>query len=98
MDVPKDVIKYELIHGSNNILSKYKEKYIVDDVAIMNSSKDVKFLGNLRVQNEDSVKKIEKDLKFEFEDYGNIKIRNRKVVPCCSLPYVHISFQITIPK
>ena len=81
----KDAIKKELIEGSNIILKRYDEE-------------DVVFLGSLRVYNEMNVKNIEKALENCFEDYGKVSIRSRKVVPCCSLPYFHISFHINVDE
>lgn len=96
MEINKEKIKEDLIEKSNNILKRYNEPYIVDHIAIMNTSKNINFLVNMRVIVEDSVKKIKKELEESLKDYGNIKIRERKVVPCCAPPYVHISFNITI--
>ncbi len=96
MEINKEKIKEDLIEKSNDILKRYNEPYIVDHIAIMNTSKSINFLGNMRVIVEDSVKKIKKELEESFKDYGIIKIRDRKVVPCCAPPYVHISFNITI--
>ena len=78
----KDAIKKELIEGSNIIL---KRDHVI-------------FLGSLRVYNEMNVKNIEKALENCFEDYGKVSIRSRKVVPCCSLPYFHISFHINVDE
>ncbi|MDO5849340.1 MAG: hypothetical protein Q4P18_07380 [Methanobrevibacter sp.] len=98
MEIDKDVIKQDLIEKSNDILKKYNEPYVVDHIAIMNTSQNINFLGNMRVMVEDSVKKIREDLEEAFKDYEILKIRDRKVVPCCAPPYVHISFNITINK
>ena len=86
----KDAIKKELIEGSNIILKRYDEDDVVDSISVMNTKDHVIFLGSLRVYNEMNVKNI--------EDYGKVSIRSRKVVPCCSLPYFHISFHINVDE
>lgn len=98
METDKDIIKEDLMEKSNNILKKYNEPYIVDNIAIMNSRDNINFLGNLRVMVDDSVKSIKKDLEAAFWEYDNVTIRERKVIPCCEPPYVHISFNIKINK
>lgn len=98
MAIPKDVIKNELLHGSNDILKKYNEPYEVDDIAILNTSQNINFLGNLRIYNEDIVKKVEKEINTSFKEYGELKVRSRRVVPCCAPEYYHISFNITVEK
>lgn len=98
MEINKDIIKEDLIEKSNNILKKYNEPYTVDSIAIMNSRDNINFLGNLRVMVDDSVKNIKKDLQLAFKEYGNLTIKDRKVIPCCEPPYVHISFNIKINK
>lgn len=98
MGVDKDAIKSELIKKSNEILLNYGEPYIVEDIAILNTKDKIGFLGNLRVLNEDSVKKIKKEIEDSFKDYGTIKVRDRKVVPCCAPSYVHVSFNIEVNK
>ncbi len=92
----KETIKMELIEGSNSILKRYDEEYRLENVSVMNTKDNIIFLGSLKVFNEMNVKKTEKDLENSFEDYGKITIRSSKVVPCCSLPYFHISFHIAI--
>ena len=92
----KDAIKKELIEGSNIILKRYDEEDVVDSISVMNTKDHVIFLGSLRVYNEMNVKNIEKALENCFEDYG--KVRSRKVVPCWSLPYFHISFHINVDE
>ena len=87
----KDAIKKELIEGSNIILKRYDEDDVVDSISVMNTKDHVIFLGSLRVY-------IEKALENCFEDYGKVSIRSRKVVPCCSLPYFHISFHINVDE
>lgn len=98
MEINKDKIKEELIQKSNDILKKYDEPYIVEDISIMNTNKNINFLGNMRVVVDDSVKKIREDLEKALKDYELLQIRDRKVVPCCAPPYTHISFHITINK
>ncbi len=92
----KEKIKQELLDGSNNILTKYDEYELVDGISVMNMAAKTVFLGSLRVHNEDNVGKIKKDLKKEFKDYGELAIRDEKVVPCCAPNYTHISFNISI--
>lgn len=98
MEINKEKIKQDLIVKSNEILKKYNEPYIVEHIAIMNTSNNVNFLGNLRVMDENSVKKIKIDLDNSFKNYELFSIKERKVVPCCAPPYVHISFNITLNK
>ena len=62
MSMSKDSIKKELIDKSNEILKKYDESYVVDDIAILNTAKNTSFLGNLRVFNDDNVKKIQSEI------------------------------------
>ena len=92
----KEKIKSELVDKSNNILAKYAEKDIVESVSVMNMSAKTVFLGSLRIYNEDVVSDIKKDLKKELNSYGDLTIRDEKVVPCCAPRYVHISFNISI--
>ena len=92
----KEKIKKELLEGSNNILTRYGEYELVDGISVMNMAAKTVFLGSLRVHNEDNVEKIKKDLKKEFKDYGELAIRDEKVVPCCAPNYIHISFNISI--
>ena len=54
--------------------------------------------NRLQVEFDDSVKSIKKDLEAAFREYDNVTIRERKVIPCCEPPYVHISFNIKINK
>lgn len=98
MSMSKDAIKKELIDKSNEILKNYNEPYVVDNIAIMNTAKNINFLGNLRVFDEDNVKNVEKDVEKAFKDIGELKVRNRKVIPCCAPSYIHISFNITLNK
>ena len=92
----KEAIKKELLDGSNSILEKYGEFELVDSISVMNMSAKTVFLGSLRVHNEDNVEKIKKDLKKEFKNYGDLAIRDEKVVPCCAPKYIHISFNVSI--
>ena len=92
----KETIKKELLEGSNSIMEKYGEFELVDSISVMNMSAKTVFLGSLRVHNEDNVDKIKKDLKKEFKGYGDLAIRDEKVVPCCAPNYTHISFNVSI--
>lgn len=96
MQIDKAKIKEELVDKSNNILAKYAEMDIVESVSVMNMAAKTVFLGSLRIYNEDVVSDIKKDLKKEFKDYGDLTIRDEKVIPCCAPKYVHISFNISI--
>lgn len=98
MDIPKDSIKNELRLESNRILKKYDEPYVVEDIAILNTNYNINFLGNLRVFNQEISKKIEDEIDNAFKKYGELTVRSREVVPCCSPKYVHISFNLTIDK
>ena len=92
----KEKIKSELVDESNNILAKYAEPYIVESVSVMNMAAKTVFLGSLRVYNEDVVSDIVKDLKKQLKGYGQLSIRDEKVVPCCAPNYIHISYNISI--
>ena len=92
----KETIKMELIEGSNSILKRYGEEYLVENVSVMNTKDNIIFLGSLKVFNELNVRKIEKDVENNFEDYGKITIRSSKVTSCCSMPYIHVTFHINI--
>ncbi|MBE6499822.1 MAG: hypothetical protein E7Z80_04670 [Methanobrevibacter thaueri] len=92
----KQVIKNELVDKSNNILAKYAEPDIVESISVMNMAAKTVFLGSLRVYNEDNVKNIKKDLEKQLRDYGELTIRDEKVIPCCAPRYIHISFNISI--
>lgn len=94
----KETIKKELVDKSNNILAKYAEKDIVESVSVMNMAAKTVFLGSLRVYNEEVVNDIEKDLNNELKNYGDLTIRDEKVVPCCAPKYIHISFNISVPN
>lgn len=94
----KEAIKKELVDKSNNILAKYAEPDIVESVSVMNMAAKTVFLGSLRVYNEDVVSNIKKDLEKEIRAYGEIAIRDEKVIPCCAPRYIHISFNISIPN
>lgn len=94
----KETIKKELVDKSNNILAKYAEKDIVESVSVMNMAAKTVFLGSLRVYNEEVVNDIEKDLNKELKNYGDLTIRDEKVVPCCAPKYIHISFNISVPN
>jgi hypothetical protein len=96
MPIDKAKIKEELVDKSNNILAKYAEKDIVESVSVMNMSAKTVFLGSLRIYNEDVVSDIKKDLKKELNSYGDLTIRDEKVIPCCAPRYVHISFNSSI--
>ena len=92
----KETIKKELVDCSNNILAKYSEPDIVENVSVMNMASKTVFLGSLRVYNEENAANLEKDLMNVLKNYGDLSIRNEKVVSCCSPNYVHISFNITL--
>lgn len=94
----KETIKKELADKSNAILEQYGEYEFVDAISVMNMASKTVFLGSLRVHNEDNVEKIKKDLKKQLKDYGELSIRDEKVVPCCAPKYVHISFNVSIAK
>ena len=98
MPIDKEKIKAELVDISNNILKKYCEPDVVDTISVMNMSAKTVFLGSLRVLNENSVSDIKRDLKKELKSYGELAIRDEKVVPCCAPNYIHISFNISIAK
>ncbi len=92
----KETIKKELIDKSNSILEKYSEPDIVDYVSVMNMAGKTVFLGSLKVYNTDIIPNLIKDLNRQLESYGQLVIRDQRVTPCCSHPYTHISFNVTI--
>lgn len=94
----KEAIKKQLLDKSNEILAKYDEHVMVETISVMNMAAKTVFLGSLRVYNNDNVGKIKKDLEKEIKSYGEITIRDEKVVPCCSPSYIHISFNVSINK
>ncbi len=98
MPIDKQQIKQDLIDKSNNILTRYGELESLDSVSIMNTSQKVVFLGSLRVLDERNVVSIKKDVVKEFSQYGDISIRDEKIIPCCSPRYFHISFNVSIDK
>ena len=92
----KETIKKELVAKSNEILEKYSEQEMIDSVSVMNMSSKTVFLGSLKVYNEDSVKNIKNDLKKQLNEYGDVVIRDEKVVPCCAPNYIHVSYNISV--
>ena len=94
----KDQIKKELIDKSNNILTKYSEPDVVEDISIMNMAAKTVFLGSLKVFRNDIVPNVMRDLEKELKGYGELVIRDQRVTPCCAPSYIHISFNVTIPN
>ncbi|MEE1335052.1 hypothetical protein [Methanobrevibacter sp.] len=94
----KDQIKKELIDISNDILTKYSEPDVVEDISVMNMSAKTVFLGSLKVFNTEIVPNVIKDLNKRLKGYGELIVRDQRVTPCCSPSYIHISFNITIKK
>jgi len=92
----KETIKKELVDESNNILAKYSEPDIVESVSVMNMAAQTVFLGSLRVYDENNVSNIKKDLNNQLKGYGELTIRDQKVIPCCAPNYIHVSFNIKI--
>ena len=94
----KDQIKKELIDKSNNILTKYSEPDVVEDISIMNMAAKTVFLGSLKVFRNDIVPNVMRDLEKELKGYGELVIRDQRVTPCCAPSYMRISFNVTIPN
>ncbi len=92
----KDQIKKELVEKSNEILTKYSEPDVVEDVSVMNMAAKTVFLGSLKVFNTEIVPNVIKDLNKQLKGYGDLIVRDQRVTPCCSPSYIHISFNITI--
>ena len=92
----KDQIKKELIDKSNDILQKYSEADIVEDLSIMNMAAKTVFLGSLKVYNTEIVPNVIKDLNKDLKGYGQLTVRDQRVAPCCAPSYIHISFNVTI--
>ena len=76
----KEAIKKELVEKSNGILDKYSERHVVESVSVMNMASKTVFLGSLKVYNEDNMKKIIGDLKNQLKSYGELSIRDEKIV------------------
>ena len=92
----KEAIKKELIDKSNDILTKYSEHDVVEDISVMNMSAKTVFLGSLKIYNTEIVPNVIKDLNKQLKGYGELIVRDQRVTPCCSPSYIHISFNITI--
>jgi hypothetical protein len=92
----KETIKKELVDKSNDILSKYSEPNMVENVSVMNMAAKTVFLGSLKVYNTEVIPNILKDLEKDLKGYGQLVIRDQKVTPCCSPSYTHISFNVSI--
>ena len=92
----KDQIKKELIDKSNDILQKYSEPDIVEDLSIMNMAAKTVFLGSLKVYNTEIVPNVIKDLNKDLKGYGQLTVRDQRVAPCCAPSYIHVSFNVTI--
>ena len=96
MPIDKEKIKSELVNESNTILSYYDEPYVVESISVMNTQGKTTFLGSLRIFDERKVSDVLKDVKSKFKKYGELSVRDERVVPCCSAKYTHISFNITV--
>lgn len=94
----KERIKKELVDCSNDILKKYSEYDLIDNVSVMNMAAKTVFLGSLKVYNEEAVENIINELESQLKNYGDISIRDEKVIPCCAANFTHISFNISISK
>ena len=94
----KEQIKSELMDKSNNILAKYDEMDVVENVSVMNMAAKTVFLGSLKVYRTEVIPNIMRDLEKELKGYGQLVIRDQRVTPCCSPSYTHISFNVTIPN
>lgn len=92
----KEAIKKELIDKSNDILTKYSEPDVVEDVSVMNMATKTVFLGSLKVFNTEIVPNVIKDLNRQLKGYGELIVRDQRVTPCCAPSYIHISFNVTI--
>ncbi|WP_407432767.1 hypothetical protein [Methanobrevibacter sp.] len=92
----KEQIKSELRDKSNNILAKYDEMDVVENVSVMNMAAKTVFLGSLKVYRTEVIPNVMRDLEKELKGYGQLVIRDQRVTPCCSPSYTHISFNITI--
>lgn len=92
----KETIKRELVEKSNDILAKYSEPDVVEDVSVMNMSAKTVFLGSLKVYNTEIIPNLMRDLNKELKGYGQLVVRDQRVTPCCAPSYTHVSFNITI--
>ena len=96
MPIDKEQIKKDLMDESNNILKEWNEPYVVDTISVMNAQGKTTFLGSLRVFDERNASDIMKEVKSNLAKYGKLTVKNKKVVPCCSARYTHISFNIVV--
>ena len=92
----KEAIKSELVEKSNDILTKYSEPDVVEDISVMNMAAKTVFLGSLKVFNTEVIPNIIRDLEKDLKGYGELVVRDQKVTPCCSPSYTHISFNVTV--
>ena len=63
---------------------------------ILNKKDILSKLNNELIEQNTKLELIKKDLKNQFDNYGELTIRDEKVVPCCSANYIHISFNISV--
>ena len=105
----KDHLKKKEIsqEGINYVIPKLRELNLLNDLVFAESY--VRTVMKTQDKGPQQIKQglfkkgiseenIEKALENCFEDYGKVSIRSRKVVPCCSLPYFHISFHINVDE
>ena len=74
----KDQIKRELIDKSNDILQRYSEPDVVEDISIMNMAAKTVFLGSLKVYNTEIVPNVMKDLNKDLKGYGQLVVRDQR--------------------
>lgn len=97
-DEMRNEMKVEIPREINGILERYELPYRMDQVAIMNSSNKISFIGNVRVHEPSKVKPVQEEVESYLKKFGEVAINTRKVVPCCELPYTYINFHITYSK
>lgn len=94
----REELKNELKDKLNDILENNELPYRVDSISVMNTSKKMSFLGNVRVHDPNKVKKVLKEVEELVNNYGNTTINKRDVVPCCEAPFTYINFHIDFEK
>ena len=96
MPVDKEKMKQDLMDESNSILKEWNEPYVVDTISVMNAQGKTTFLGSLRVFDERNASSIMKEVESKLAKYGELTVKNQRVVPCCSARYTHISFNVVV--
>ncbi|MCQ2971958.1 MAG: hypothetical protein MJ209_01490 [archaeon] len=94
--IDKAKFKEDILKICNDILEKNGEYNLMEEISVMNMSSKIIFLGSLKVFDESKISTINNELTKSLEKLGKLTIKHQRVVPCCSLPFEQISFQITV--